>query len=56
MTTSGTYNFSVSRDTILRVAALNLNKLDEVEGLSPQETTDMTTLLNMLTKPVDGED
>ena len=50
MTTSGTYNFSVSRDTILRVAALNLNKLDEVEGLSPQETTDMTTLLNMLTK------
>lgn len=50
MTTSGTYSFYVTRDNILRMAALNLNKLDQYEGLTPQETTDMSMWLNMLVK------
>jgi hypothetical protein len=50
MTTSGNYGFVVNRDQILRMAALNLGRLDELEQLSPQETIDMSVWLNMLVK------
>jgi hypothetical protein len=50
VTTSGNYGFTVNRDQILRMAALNLGRLEENETLSPQETIDMSVWLNMLVK------
>src|ERR1019366_8742860 len=55
MATSGSYSFTVNRDQILRMAALNLCKLDELEQLSPQETIDMSMFLNMLVKQWQGK-
>ena len=55
MTTSGIYNLSVNRDQIVRLAMLNIEKLDEVEVPTPQETTDVTFFLNMLVKQWKGQ-
>lgn len=50
MATSGTYNFSVSRDQIVRMAMLFIRRLDELEGPTPQDITDCSLVLNMLVK------
>ena len=50
MTTSGTYVFSVSRDTIIRQAMLTIGKLDAEESPLAQDTTDCATVLNMMVK------
>ena len=50
MSTSGVYTLTVSLDTILRQSMLNIGKLGEGEDLSPQETVDLTLILNMLVK------
>lgn len=50
MTTSGVYTLSVNRDQIIRMAMLNIEKLDEVEIPSAQETTDCALFLNMMVK------
>jgi len=50
MTTSGTYNFSVNRDQIIRGAMINIEKLDEIEQPSPQDIIDCSFWLNMLMK------
>ena len=52
--TSGTYIFTVTRDTIIRQAMLNIGKLDEDEAPSAQSTTDAATVLNMLVKQWQG--
>ena len=54
MTTSGTFNFSVNRDQIIRMGLLSIEKLDEVEVPSPQETSDCSMMLNMLVKQFQG--
>lgn len=50
MTTSGTFNFTVNRDQIIRDALLNIGKLDETENPSAQDITDCNLKLNMLVK------
>jgi hypothetical protein len=50
MTTSGVYTLSVNRDQIIRMAMLNIEKLDEVETPTPQEITDCSLMLNMQVK------
>lgn len=55
MTTSGTYNFSVSRDDIIRLSLLTIRKLDELENPTPQETTDCSKWLNMMVKQWQGK-
>ena len=50
MATSGVFGFTVNRDQIVRMALVNIGKLDEIEGPTPQQTTDMVMWLNMLTK------
>jgi hypothetical protein len=50
MATSGTYSFTCNRDQIIRDAMLNIAKLDEIEGPTPQETIDCAFKLNMLVK------
>jgi hypothetical protein len=55
MTTSGTYIFSVTRDTIIRQAMLNIGKLDDNEVPNAQQTTDAATALNMLVKQWQGK-
>lgn len=55
MTTSGTYSFSVARDDIIRLAMLNIGKLEENETPSARETTDCSMLLNMLVKQWQGK-
>src|SRR5580658_1632501 len=49
--TSGAYyNFSVTRDQIIRQAMLDMGALQEAEVPTAQETSDMARLLNMITK------
>lgn len=55
MTTSGVYQFFVSRDDIIRDAMVNMGKLGEGESPSPQETTDMARKLNMIVKQFQGK-
>src|SRR6267378_5404388 len=55
MTTSGTYTFSVNRDQILRLAMMNIGKLDEIETPTAQETTDCSLYLNLLVKQWQGK-
>lgn len=55
MTTSGTYVFTVSRDDIIRQAMLNIGKLDAEESPSPQDTTDLSRVLNMQAKQWQGK-
>lgn len=50
MTTSGTFSFTVTRDQIIRLAMLNIGKLDEIENPTAQDTTDCTLVLNLLCK------
>jgi hypothetical protein len=52
--TSGTYNFSVVRDDIIREALLNLGVLEESEVPTAQETTDCARKLNMIVKQLAG--
>lgn len=54
MTTSGTYSFSVARDDVIRLAMLNIGKLEENETPSARETTDCSMMLNMLVKQWQG--
>ena len=55
MASSGTYNFTVTRDDIIRMAMLSIGQLDEIEPPTAQETTDMTKFLNMLVKQWQGK-
>ncbi len=50
MTTSGSFSFTVNRGQIIRDAMLNIGQLDETEGPTPQETTDVALKLQMLIK------
>lgn len=55
MPSSNTYSYSVSRDKIVRLAMLNIGKLDENEVPTPQEMTDCCDFLNMLVKQWQGK-
>lgn len=55
MTTSGVYTFSISRDQIIRMAMLNIGKLEESEVPSAQEVSDCSTWLNLLVKQWQGK-
>lgn len=55
MPTSGIYALSVTRDDIVRLAMLTLEKLDEVEVPTAQETTDVSLFLNLLVKQWQGK-
>jgi hypothetical protein len=50
MATSGQYTFTVTRDTVIRNAMLNIGKLGDTETPTPQETTDCSTFLNMMVR------
>lgn len=52
--TSGTYTFSVSRDTIIRDMMLDLGILEQSEVPTAQETTDCARRLNMIVKQLAG--
>ena len=52
--TSGTYNFSVTRDDILRKCGLNLGVLEESEVFTAAETKDLARKLNMAVKQLAG--
>ena len=54
MTTSGVNTFSVNRDQIIRLAMLNLGKLEQSETPTPEELTDCSMYLNMLVKQWQG--
>ena len=49
-TTSGTYNFTVVRDTIITAAMQIIGKIGEAEVPTPSETNDCAVLLNMMVK------
>jgi hypothetical protein len=55
MATSGTYTFTTTRDTIIRMAMLNLGKLGENEGPTAQENSDAANYLNMMVKQWMGQ-
>lgn len=55
MTTSGTYIFTVNRDTIIRQALLDCGKLDGIETPEPQDIQDCATKLNMMVKQWQGK-
>jgi hypothetical protein len=50
MATSGTYNFTVTRNDIIREAMLNTGKIGQTESPTAQETTDCARKLNLLVK------
>lgn len=50
MSTSGSYNYSTSRDSIIRMAMLFLGKLGENESPTASENSDCSDVLNMMTK------
>jgi hypothetical protein len=50
MATSGTYTFAVTRDDIIRQAMLTIGKLDPFESPDPQQTQDLSFVLNMMCK------
>jgi hypothetical protein len=54
MTTSGVSTFSINRDAIIRMAMLNIGKLEQSEIPTAQETADCATFLNMLVKQWQG--
>ncbi len=54
MSTSGVSTFSVNRDQIIRMAMLNISKLEQNEIPTYQETQDCATFLNMLVKQWQG--
>lgn len=51
---SGTFNFSVVRDDIIRECMLNLGLLEESEVPTAQEVTDLARKLNMIVKQLAG--
>lgn len=53
-TTSGSFNFSVTRDDIIREAMLNLALLEENELPTAQEVNDCARKLNMIVKQLAG--
>ena len=55
MPTSGTFTFTVNRDQIIRLAMMNIGKLDEVETPTAQEVTDCSMYLNMMVKQWQGK-
>ena len=55
MSTSGTYTFTVNRDQLIRLAMLNIGKLDDTETPTAQEVSDCSTVLNMLVKQWQGK-
>jgi len=50
VSTSGTYSFAVTRDDIIRQSMLTIGKLDPFESPTPQQTRDLSLLLNMMVK------
>jgi len=52
--TSGSFNFSVVRDDIIRQAMLNLGLLEESEVPTAVETSDCARVLNMIVKQLAG--
>lgn len=50
MSTSGSYNFSVSRDDLIKHAMLEIGQLEPGESPTAQETTDCAERLNMMVK------
>lgn len=50
MATSGSYDFTVTRDDIIRMAMLFIGKLGENEVPTASETDDCSTILNMMAK------
>jgi len=54
MATSGVYTFSVNRDAIIRMAMLNLGKLEQSETPTSSEVADCSAFLNMLVKQWQG--
>jgi hypothetical protein len=54
MATSNTYVFTISRDTAIRQAMLEIGKLGDTESPTPTETSDCAIRLNMLLKQWQG--
>lgn len=54
MATSNQFTYTVTRDTIVRNAMLNLGKLAGTEVPTPQELTDASVFLNMLVRQYMG--
>lgn len=54
MSTSGTFDFTVTRDDLVREAMLNIGRLGQTETPTPQETTDISRKLNMMVKQWQG--
>lgn len=50
MATSGTYTFAVTRDDIIRQSMLTIGKLDPYDTPDPQQTQDLSLLLNLMCK------
>ena len=55
MTTSGVYSYFVNRDQIIRLALVNINRLDENETPTAQTVSDCASMLNMLVKQWQGK-
>lgn len=55
MSTSGSYNFTVNRDQVIRLAMLNINRLDETEAPTATDITDCSVILNMMIKQWQGK-
>jgi hypothetical protein len=55
MSSSGTYNFTITQQQIIRNAMLAIQQLDEVEAPTAQEYTDCASWLNMLVKQWQGK-
>ena len=55
MTTSGTYNYSISVSDIINEAVLNLGKLGENDSLTSQEYSDCVRKLNLIIKQFMGK-
>lgn len=56
MTTSGSVNFSVTRDQIIRAALLSIVAMPRNNTLSPQLVSDASQALNMMIKAWQGKD
>jgi hypothetical protein len=55
MATSNSFNFSVTRDDIIKMAMLFLGQLGEGQTPTPQETQDCSRVLNMIVKQLQGD-
>lgn len=54
MSTTGTYTFTVTRNTVIRNAMLNIGKIGDTEVPTINEITDCSVFLNMLIKQRQG--